>query len=202
MELEIRSSYFLSNDDSIASSISDQHLKQSDQIFSCIQMNRAKDLLELLKSVPTGQLYNLVNMRHLKYENMLPLNYAIRCSANYVIIIMLLRVGARCTNNHESSLMMAVRSGQYNLVKLFILSGLDVNALDRDGYSILHWACFKKNPLLVRLIVNLKNFTFHNHDRNKKRISPLGNIYHCLHYIYINFLSLFFQYSSTKTMYV
>lgn len=150
----------------------------SNKMFKLIKWNRAKDLLELFQGMQRDQLYNLVNKPNKKYNNALPINHAICCSSSHLIFIMLLRLGARFdfVTDHPSPspLFMAVRSGQMNLVKILLLSGADVNALDEEGYSILHWACFSKNTLMIRLILKLTNFTFHNHDRNTKRITPLS----------------------------
>lgn len=151
---------------------------ESDKMFEMISGNRIKDLLEFFQGQPRERLYNLVNEPNENYNKNLPINHAIRCSSSHLIFIMLLRLGARfdfiSNPTTPSPLFSAVRSGQMNLVKILMISGVDVNALDEDGYSILHWACFKKNTLMIRLILKLTNFTFHNHDRNKKRITPLG----------------------------
>ena len=151
---------------------------ESDKMFKLIHGNRTKDLLEFFQSLPRDRLYNLVNNPNEKYNKTLPINFAIRCSSSHLIFIMLLRLGARfdfvSTSTTPLPLFTAVRSGQMNLVKILIVSGADINALDEEGFSILHWACFKKNTLMIRLILKLTDFTFHNHDRNTKRITPLG----------------------------
>lgn len=146
----------------------------SDKMFELIRNNRVKALLNFFKSLPPAQLSTLVNRRNEKYGNALPINFAIKSSANHFIFIMLLRLGARFDDPVESPLVLAVRSGLMNFVKILLISGADVNILDPDGYSILHWACFQRNSLMVRLILKLLDFTFHNNDRNSKRISPLG----------------------------
>lgn len=156
---------------------------ESDKMFELIQGNRIKDLLEFFQDMSRNRLYNLVNKTNEKYNKILPINFVIRCSSSHLIFIMLLRLGARfdfvSTSATPSPLFTAVRSGQMNLVKILIVSGADINALDEDGFSILHWACLKRNTLMIRLILKLTNFTFHNHDRNTKRITPLG-ISHCI----------------------
>lgn len=146
----------------------------SDEMFRLIRENRIKDVLTLFQSRPRERLYTLVNGRNPKYNDMLPINYAIRCSSNHLVLIMLLRLGARFDDSIESPLFLAVRSGLMNLVKILVISGVDINGLDAEGYSALHWACFKKNILMVRLLLKVADFTFHNHDRNTKRITPLG----------------------------
>ena len=148
----------------------------SEKMFQLIKDNRVKALLELFKAIEPAQLYPLVNRKNKNFENMLPINFAIKCSANHLIFVMLLRLGARVDHSSDPPLIHAVRSGQMNLVKILMISGADVNVLDIEGYSILHWACFKRNSLMVRLILKLPDFTFHNHDRNSKRTSPLGNV--------------------------
>lgn len=148
----------------------------SDKMFQMIRGNCVKELLDFFKALPPGHHYSLVNARNVNYDNMLPINYAIKCSVSHLIIIMLLRLGARFDNSTESPIFLAIRAGLMNFVKILMISGADVNALDKDGYSILHWACFKRNILMVRLILKLTDFTFQNHDRNVKRISPLGKL--------------------------
>lgn len=150
----------------------------SDKMFEMIRYNRVKDLLHFFQHLPQEHLQDLVNEPNGKYKDMLPINYVIRCSASHLIYIMLLRLGARfdfpSTAAQPSPLFTAVRSGQMNLVKILIVSGADINRVDEKGYSILHWACFKRNTLMIRLILKMTNFTFHNNDRNEKRITPLG----------------------------
>lgn len=148
----------------------------SDIMFELIKNNRVKELLTFFQTTPRGQLINLVNEPNTNYKNMLPINFAIMCSANHLILVILLRLGARYDDSNDSPLIMAVRSGLMNLVKILVVSGADVNALDENGYSILHWACFKRNTLMVRLILKLTDFTFYNHDRNLKRLTPLGMV--------------------------
>ena len=147
---------------------------QSDKLFEMIKGDRIKDLLTYFQSLPRDRLSSLVNERNNKFFDMLPLNYAIRCSSNHLILIMLLKLGARFDGSTESPLFMAVRGGLMNLFKVLVAVGANVNALDRDGYSLLHWACYKKNILMARLVLKQPTFIFHNHDRNVKRISPLG----------------------------
>lgn len=175
--MEIHARYYSAQSIQLRSDLNDL----SDKMFELIKGNKTKDLLELFQTAPRDQLYNLVNDTNEKYDGILPINYAIRCSSSHLIFIMLLRLGARFdlipTATTPSPLFSAVRSGQMNLVKLLIISGADINVLDEEGYSILHWACIKNNTLMIRLILKMQEFIFHNHDRNTKRITPLGKIF-------------------------
>lgn len=146
----------------------------SDKMFSLIRMNRVADILSLFQVSPRDDLYHLVNARNPNFSNMLPINYVIMCSANHLILVMLLRLGARYDDSTEAPLLVAVRAGLMNLVKILLISGADVNVLDKKGFSVLHWAAFRNNILMVRTILKLSDFHFHNHDRNAKRVSPLG----------------------------
>lgn len=172
--MEIHTRYYSAQNTVQVRTFSDR----SDKMFELIRGNRMRDLLELFQGTPLDQLHKLVNEPNSKYNDILPINFAIRCSASHLISIMLLRLGARfdfaSTASTPSPLCSAVRSGQMNLVKILILSGADINDLDEEGYSVLHWACFRNNTLMVRLILKMTNFSFHNHDRNTKRITPLG----------------------------
>ena len=170
--MEIHERYYSNDAQSTLSSISRE--ENSDKMFALIRLNRISDILLLFQATSHGELYRLVNSRNLHYDGMLPINYAIKCSASHLILVMLLRLGAKFDDSTESPLLVAVRSGLMNLVKVLIISGADVNVLDKEGYSILHWAAFRNNILMVRIILKLTDFTFHNHDRNKRRISPLG----------------------------
>jgi ankyrin repeat protein len=170
--MEIHSRYYSATENQSTTSDFDE---LSNRLFRLMKENRIKDVLSLFQSVPSDLLYRLVNEQNSQYDNDGPLNFAIKNSANHLVVIMLLRLGARISENGDSALFTAVRAGLLNLVKILLISGANVNVLDPEGYSILHWACFRMNTLMVRLILQVGNFALHNNDRNKKRISPLGN---------------------------
>jgi len=169
--MEIHSRYYSEENQQAAR---DTQIQESDRMFELIQGNRVKDLLSFFQETPHGRLYTLVNERNERFNKDLPINFAIKSSANHLVLIMLLRLGARIEDSSESPLLVAARAGLLNLIKILLISGADVNCLDSDGYSVLHWACFRRNTLLARLILQAGNFALHNNDRNKKRISPLG----------------------------
>lgn len=168
--MEIHAHYYSASATGVSLSI----YEDSDKMFGLIRENRIKDILTLFQSTPRDRLASLVNERNHKYDKMLPINYCIKCSANHLILIMLLRLGARFDDSTESPLFLAVRSGLMNLVKILLISGVDVNVFDSNGYTILHWACFRKNVLMVRLLLKVTDFNLHNHDRNTNRVVPLG----------------------------
>lgn len=173
--MEIHERYYSnSSQETTPTTSSIPETSNSDKMFALIKMNRVTDILPLFQATPRGELYRLVNTRNPKFSDMLPINYAIMCSASHLILVMLLRLGARYDDSTESPLLVAVRAGLMNLVKILVISGADVNVLDKDGFSVLHWASFRRNILMARTILKLSDFHFHNHDRNTKRISPLG----------------------------
>lgn len=163
-EMEIHQRYYTTDTRNI----------KSDEMFELIRLNKISELLLLFQNTPSRDIYPLINTKNSNYNDMLPVNYTIKCSASHIILIMLLRLGAKYEDSTDSPLLVAVRSGLMNLVKLLIISGADMNVLDKDGYSALHWAAFKNNILMVRLILKVTNFYYHNHDRNRMKISPLG----------------------------
>lgn len=172
--MEIHARYYSDSAQETAVPIPETGTTNSDKMFAMIKMNRVSDILSLFQATPRGELHRLVDARNPKFSGMLPINYAIMCSASHLILVMLLRLGARYDDSTESPLLVAVRAGLMNLVKILVISGADVNVLDKEGFSVLHWASFRKNILMVRTILKLSDFNFHNHDRNAKRLSPLG----------------------------
>lgn len=56
-------------------------------------------------------------------------------------------------NKASSALMEAVVDGQYEIVKLLIEKGADVNAKDRDGWTALLWAIHYEYPEIIKLLV-------------------------------------------------
>lgn len=177
-KMEIHERYY-SRDPNIAQDLLESEISVlSDKLFGLIKFNRVGDILTLFQTTSRSELYILVNTRNSGFQNMLPVNYSIKCSASHLVLAILLRLGAKYDDSTESPLLVAIRSGLMNSVKILIISGADVNILDKEGFSILHWAAFRKNILMVRLILKLTDFTFHNHDRNTQRITPLGIAVH------------------------
>lgn len=151
---------------------------RSERLLRLISSNNTVGLLDFLQSIPYAQRVPLLNRKMGKLD-MTPVNFAIRCSAHHLILIGLLRSGAVFANGLVSPqgdhpLLQAVRSGNVNYVKILLAVNGNVNVLDGDGYSLLHWACFRGNALLVRIILQAEEFCYHNHDRNRRKISPLG----------------------------
>ncbi len=150
---------------------------------SLIQLIRSNDpirVFEFLALIPRSQLLRLMNST-LGGVGMTPINYTIKCSASHLILMMLLRSGAVFPNgllsaNGDHPLLMAVRTGNVTFVKILLAVNGNVNVLDGDGYSLLHWACFKGNVLMARILLNNADFSYHNHDRNVRKITPLGKL--------------------------
>lgn len=150
----------------------------SSTLQKLIRSNDPIGMYEFLASIPRNQLIPLLNSK-LEDVDLTPISYAIRCSASHLILVMLLRSGAVFENGLISSqgdhpLLQAIRAGNVTFVKILLAVNANVNVLDGEGFSILHWACRRGNVLLARLIVNNPDFSFHNHDRNASKISPLG----------------------------
>jgi hypothetical protein len=156
----------------------------SDELFRLIGANKPEALLEFLIAIPLHGRYTLLNRTNARYRGQLPINHAITQGAAFWIIGLLVRAGAqpdwspRLRLAAEQPLLVAVRAGSMNNVKILLASGADVNVLDGNGYTALHWACFCDNPLMVRLLLNAPSLSYHNLDRNPKRLSPLGIAIH------------------------
>lgn len=151
---------------------------RSGRLLELISANSTVGLLDFLQSIPYAQRVPLLNKKMGKLD-LTPVNFAIRCSAHHLILIALLRNGAVFANGllspqGDHPLLLAVRSGNVNYVKILLAVNGNANVLDGDGYSLLHWACFRGNTLLVRIILRAEEFCYHNHDRNKRKLSPLG----------------------------
>lgn len=148
------------------------------RLAELIRLNEPIRLFEFLASIPRNQVIRLLNSK-LEMEQLTPINFAIRCSSNHLILVMLLRSGAVFENGLVSArgdhpLLLAVRAGNVSFVNILLAVNGNVNVLDGDGYSLLHWACFKGNVLMARILLKNADFSYHNHDRNVRKITPLG----------------------------
>lgn len=151
---------------------------RADTLAQLIRANEPMALLEFLQSVPFYERISLLNAPSHHCDGMLPINFALSRSAHHLVLMVLLRGGASSDRPRhlslEAPLLVAVRAGLVNASKVLLAAHANVNVLDDEGYSVLHWACRRKNPLMARLILRSSSFSYHNHDRNSKRISPLG----------------------------
>ena len=148
------------------------------KLTALIRSNDPIRLFEFLASIQRNQLIRLLNSR-IEGVGLTPINYAIKCSASHLVLVMLLRSGAVFENGVVSArgdhpLLMTVRAGNVTFVRILLAVNGNVNVLDGEGYSLLHWACFKGNALLARILLGNVDFSYHNHDRNVRKITPLG----------------------------
>lgn len=146
-----------------------------DALYAAIAENNAEGILEILTAVTTPERLQLLNSRNPRCRDLAPLPFALTKSCACAVVGLLLRAGAHPDRPAtEPPLITAVRAGLVNCVKILLAFGANVNCLDRHGYTALHWACFRNNPLLARVILRAPLLSYHNLDRNPQRVSPLG----------------------------